>query len=110
MAEGTRRCGKASQEGPQVTPALPDSYPLPCPFPDGPAWAAIRGGVVINMVYMKLPDGVSFHVHRKQSRGRLARDGEVWAGEVRAGRFWPKFESGDIRRTGELNTARRVCV
>jgi len=28
---------------------LPKSYPLPLPFPDGQAWAAIRGGVVMNI-------------------------------------------------------------
>lgn len=87
---------------------LPQSFPLPYPFPDGAAWAAIRGGVVMNMAYMALPEGVPFHVHRQQSRGRLANDGEVWTGEVRAGRFYPKFESGDVRRTGEPNTARRI--
>ena len=91
-----------------MTVASSESYPLPYDFPDGPAWAAIRGGVVMNMVYMALPHGVQFHVHRQRSRGMLAKDGEVWTGDVRARRFYPKFETGDVRHTGDLNTARRV--
>jgi len=89
---------------------LPQSYPLPLPFPDGQAWAAIRGGVVMNMVYMALPDSVTFAVHRQRSRGVLARDGVVWSGEVRGGRFIPRFETRDIRHTHQCNTAREVCA
>lgn len=85
------------------------AYALPHPFPDGAVWAAIKGGVVINMVYMSgHDDSVPFGVFRQRSRGDLAKHGEVWSGAVRAGRFVPDFESTDVRRGGELNTARVV--
>ena len=73
------------------------SYPLPCPFPAGPVWASIRDGVVTNMVYMKLPKGVSYTVHRQRSREALAKDGIVWSGKVVAGKFVPDFQSTDHR-------------
>lgn len=77
----------------------PDSYQLPYAFPDGRAWAAIRDGIVMNMIYMKLPEGFgdSFDAFRQQSRAALAREGAVWAGEVKGGRFAPKYESSDHR-------------
>lgn len=84
------------------------SYALPYPFPDGGVWAAIRHGVVTNMAYMTPPDGVHFGTFRQRERGRLARDGEVWSGEVKGGRFWPSFASSDVRRGGNMNTAREV--
>jgi hypothetical protein len=86
------------------------SYALPLPFPDGAVWAAIKHGVVVNMVYMDDPSGseVPFGVFRQRSRGKLAKEGEVWSGRVRAGRFEPKFESTDVRRGGDLNTAREI--
>lgn len=88
---------------------LPQSFPLPYPFPDGRVWAAIRGGVVMNMVYMdSLPDDLEFPAFRQQSRAALAKDGAVWTGAVKAGRFVPQFESRDVRHTGECNTARKV--
>lgn len=91
-----------------VTPSQP-SYALPYPFPDGAVWAAIKGNVVMNMVYMTShDDSVPFGVFRQRSRGDLAKQGEVWTGAVRAGRFVPDFESTDVRRGGELNTARVV--
>lgn len=85
-------------------------YPLPRPFPPGKVWAAIKSGVVVNMVYMTQPDGekVSYGVFRQRSRAELAKRGEVWSGTVRAGRFVPNFESTDVRRGGDLNTARVV--
>lgn len=63
-----------------------------------------------NMVYMTQPDGekVSYGVFRQRSRAELAKRGEVWSGTVRAGRFVPDFESTDVRRGGELNTARVI--
>lgn len=86
-----------------------ESYPLPHPFPPGKVWAAIRGGAVMNMVYMTGSDGsVPFGVFRQRSRSVLAKDGEVWSGSVRAGCFVPDFESTDVRRGGGLNTARVV--
>lgn len=85
------------------------SYALPYPFPDGAVWAAIRRGVVMNLVYMSSNDGsVSFGVFRQRVRRDLARQGEVWSGVVNAGRFFPSFESTDVRRGGNLNTARVV--
>ncbi len=85
------------------------SYALPYPFPPGRVWAAIRDGVVMNMVYMApIPEGMEFEAFRQQSRRELAREGVVWSGEVSGGRFVPKFESRDVRHTGELNTAREV--
>ena len=87
----------------------PQFYPLPYPFPDGRVWAAIRDGVVMNMVYMDhLPDDLEFAVYRQQSRAALAKDGMVWSGAVKAGCFIPKFESRDVRHTGECNAARKV--
>ena len=85
------------------------SYALPYPFPDGAVWAAIRRGVVMNMVYMSSHDGsVPFGVFRQRSRGDLAKQGEVWSGTVSDGRFVPDFESTDVRRGGDMNTARVV--
>lgn len=86
------------------------SYALPYPFPAGPVWAAIRHGVVMSMVYMDDPAGadVPFGVFRQRARAALAKEGEVWTGRVRAGRFVPDFESTDVRRGGELNTARVI--
>lgn len=85
------------------------SYALPYPFPDGVVWAALKHGVVMNMVYMSSYDGeVSFGLFRQRSRADLAKHGEVWSGAVRDGRFVPDFESTDVRRGGELNTARMV--
>lgn len=85
------------------------SYALPYPFPDGAVLAAIRSGVVMNMVYMSSGDGaVPFGVFRQRVRGDLAKLGEVWSGVVRDGRFVPDFESTDVRRGGELNTARAI--
>lgn len=90
-------------------PETAQSYALPCPFPDGAVWAAIKHGVVMNMVYMSSYDGsVSFGVFRQRSRGDLAKQGEVWSGAVRARRFVPDFESTDVRRGGSLNTAREI--
>lgn len=87
------------------------SYALPYPFPPGKVWAAIKGGVVMNMVYMSMqPADMSFQSFRQRSRADLAREGEVWTGDVKDGRFIPQFESRDVRHTGELNTARRVSV
>lgn len=85
------------------------SYPLPLPFPPGKVWAAIRGGVVMNMVYMTVPEGVSFNLHRQRSRATLAKDGVVWTGEVCGGCFVPSAESTDIRHTGLCNTAREFA-
>jgi hypothetical protein len=82
------------------------TYALPYPFPPGAVWAAISGGEVVNMVYMTPPDGVSFSLHRQRSRGALAKVGVVWTGEVVKGCFVARFESTDIRQTGECNTAR----
>jgi hypothetical protein len=82
------------------------SFPLPYDFPDGKAWAAIKCGAVVNMVYMALPEGLTFSQHRYISRGRLAREGEVWAGRVVNKCFVPDYESTDIRHSGECNTAR----
>lgn len=86
------------------------SYALPYPFPCGAAWAAIKSGAVVNMVYMTQPDGekVSYGVFRQRSRAELAKQGEVWSGAVRAGRFVPDFESTDVRRGGDMNTARVI--
>lgn len=65
--------------------------------------------MVPNMVYMSSYDGsVPFGVFRQRARGDLAKQGEVWSGAVRAGRFVPDFESTDVRRGGELNTARVI--
>jgi hypothetical protein len=73
------------------------SFPLPYDFPEGKAWAAIRQGVVMNMIYMQVPDGISFPVHRNRSRASLAKDGEVWTGSIIRNRFFPAFSSTDIR-------------
>lgn len=81
----------------------PQSFPLPFPFPDGKVWAAIRAGVVMNMVYMDhVPDDLEFHSYRQLSRAALAKEGEVWTGEVRGGRFVPKFETRDSRHVAEV--------
>jgi hypothetical protein len=89
--------------------SLNDSYALPHDFPHGRVWAAIRGGVVMNMIYMMPPDdSVSFGAFRQRSRAELAKEGVVWSGEVLNGRFVPRFESSDIRRGGNMNTAREV--
>ena len=83
----------------------PQSFPLPYPFPDGRVWAAIRAGVVMNMVYMyHLPDDLEFSVFRQQSRATLAKEGAVWAGEVRGAKFVPGYESSDHRRKLCLTT------
>lgn len=86
------------------------SYPLPYAFPPGKAWAAIRGGVVMNMIYMTQPedDDVSYGLFRQRSRAALAKEGVVWSGEVRGGYFVPDFETTDVRHTGQCNTAREV--
>jgi hypothetical protein len=73
------------------------SYPLPRPFPPGKVWAAIRGSVVMNMVYMTPPAGLSYTVHRQRSRGVLAKDGIVWSGRVDHQHFVPDFETTDSR-------------
>ncbi len=78
-----------------VQPA--QSYPLPLPFPPGKVWAAIRDGVVVNMIYMELPAGMSYTVHRQRSRATLARNGVVWSGRVEHQCFVPSFESTDSR-------------
>lgn len=98
-----KRCHSISI-GRMAVPNL--SYPLPYLFPSGKAWAAIKGGVVVNMVYMALPDGVSFSLHRQRSRGALAKQGVVWTGEVINNRFITSAETTDIRHTGGCNTAR----
>jgi hypothetical protein len=86
-----------------------ESYALPYPFPDGAVWAAIRHGVVMNMVYMNSHDvSVSFGLFRQRSRAALAKEGEVWTGAVRGGCFVPSFDSTDVRSGGALNTARVV--
>jgi hypothetical protein len=80
-----------------------DSYSLPFPFPPGKVWVAIRGGVVVNMVYMDhIPDDIEFGAYRQQSRAALAKEGVVWTGAVCAGRFVPKYESRDVRRSKEV--------
>ncbi len=85
-------------------------YALPHPFPDGRVWAAIKDGQVVNMAYMdRGPAGLPFHVYRQRTRATLAKDGVVWTGRVRAGKFIPDFETNDIRHAGEMNTARCVC-
>lgn len=86
------------------------SYALPHHFPGGAAWAAIKSGAVVNMAYMTQPDGekVSYGVFRQRARAELAKQGEVWSGAVRAGRFVPDFESTDVRRGGDMNTARVI--
>lgn len=59
------------------------SFPLPFPFPDGKAWAAIKHGDVVDMVYMdRFPSGMPFHSFRQVSRARLAKVGSVMTGEV----------------------------
>lgn len=83
------------------------SYALPFPFPDGCVWAAIRHGIVQDMVYMRQADeSVPYGVFRQQARRQLAKQGVVWSGEVLSGRFVPRFESTDVRHTGALNSAR----
>ncbi|HQS59747.1 MAG: hypothetical protein B7Y56_03110 [Gallionellales bacterium 35-53-114] len=72
-------------------------YPLPHPFPSGKVWAAIRDDVVTNMIYMELPEGMSYTVHRQRSRATLARNGVVWSGRVENHCFVPRFESTDHR-------------
>lgn len=99
-ANGVNPVGAVKQGGKTA-----QSYALPCPFPPGKVWAAIRGGVVMNMVYMTLPEGLSFTLHRNRSRAALAKDGVVWTGEVVKGRFVPT-QTTDIRHTGQCNTAR----
>ncbi len=86
------------------------SLALPYLFPDGAVWAALRYGAVVNMVYMTQPDGekVSYGVFRQRARAELAKQGEVWSGAVRAGRFVPSFDSTDVRRGGDMNTARVI--
>ena len=74
------------------------SFPLPYSFPEGKAWAAIRQGVVMNMIYMEVPVGMTFTTHRNLSRAKLATEGEVWTGTVIRNRFFPSFESSDRRR------------
>ena len=73
------------------------SYPLPFPFPDGHVWVAIRDEVVMNMLYMQEPPGVTFALHRHRCRTSLAKEGEVWTGKVVAGGFVPAFQSTDRR-------------
>lgn len=70
----------------------PESYPLPpqYPFPPGLVWAAIKGGQVVNMAYMKAPEGISYGLYRQQMRGALAKDGVVMSGEVRNNCFIPR--------------------
>lgn len=72
------------------------TYALPYPFPPGKVWAAIKHRVVVNMVYMTLPTGVSFSLHRQRSRGALAKLGVVWTGEVVKGCFIARCETTDI--------------
>lgn len=94
---------------PELQSDAQQSYALPYPFPNGAVWAAIRHGVVMDMVYMSSYDNsVSFGVFRQRSRAKLAKEGEVWSGAVSKGRFVPMFESTDVRRGGELNTAREI--
>jgi hypothetical protein len=91
-------------------------YELPYPFPPGKAWAAIRFGTVMNMVYMTQQPGdlVPYGLFRHRARAALAMQGVVWSGTVSVStgdgraqsRFMPDFESTDIRHTGECNTAR----
>lgn len=80
------------------------SFPLPYLFPPGRAWAAIKNGVVVNMIFMaqQKKDVVPYTVFRQRSRARLAKDGVVWSGEVvtvswNQSVFLPKFESTDSR-------------
>lgn len=82
------------------------SFALPYPFPPGKVWAAIKGGVVMNMVYMTMqPADMSFQSFRQRSRADLAREGAVWTGEVKDGRFVPQFESRDVRHTSRRELA-----
>lgn len=85
------------------------SYALPYRFPEGAVWAAIRNGVVMNMVYMdRQPQDLDFHTFRQQSRAALAREGAVWAGKVLGGKFVPAYETSDVRHKGDCNTARKA--
>lgn len=94
---------------PEFQSGAQQSYALPYPFPDGAVWAAIKHGVVMDMVYMSsYDDTVPFGVFRQRSRANLAKVGEVWSGAVSERRFVPSFESNDVRRGGSLNTARMV--
>lgn len=87
------------------------SYALPYPFPPGKVWAAIKGGVVMNLVYMTMqPSDMSFQSFRQRSRADLAREGAVWTGEVKDGRFVPQFESRDVRHTSQREIDREVRV
>lgn len=54
---------------------LESSYPLPLEFPSGSVWAAIRDGVVVNMIYMAQParDTVPYGLFRQRSRAALAK-------------------------------------
>ncbi|MFA6015881.1 MAG: hypothetical protein WC742_12525 [Gallionellaceae bacterium] len=71
-----------------------ESYPLPpeYPFPPGLVWAAIKDGKLVNMAYMKAPEGVSYGFYRQQMRGGLAKEGKVMSGEVRGNCFYPRVE------------------
>jgi hypothetical protein len=70
----------------------PSSYALPYPFPDGPVWAAVKHGVVMNMVYMnECADIANFSAFRYCSRGELAKQGKVLTGQVSGGHFVPRF-------------------
>lgn len=73
--------------------AFADSYPLPCQFPRGRVWAAVKYGEVQHMAYMEAPEGVEFHQYRQRTRGMLAEHGRVLTGEVRNGRFFPRLET-----------------
>jgi hypothetical protein len=85
------------------------SYALPYRFPDGSVWAAIRNGVVMNMVYMdRRPADLEFQAFRQQSRAALAREGVVWAGKVLGGKFVPAYETSDVRHKANCNTARKA--
>jgi len=77
------------------------SYDLGYPFPDGKVWAAIRDRAVVNMIYMRHEDkAISFNVFRERSRAALSREGAVWSGAIKDGRFVPEFESTDRRHAG----------
>lgn len=75
------------------------SYPLPHPFPPGNVWAAIKDGVVVNMIYMRQDkyDEVPYTVFRQRSRASLAKQGVVWSGKVSGRCFVPDFKSTDHR-------------
>jgi hypothetical protein len=64
------------------------SFDLVFNFPKGKAWAAIKEGNLVDLIYWHACElHEAFPVYRQRSRGELAKKGKVVSGEVVGTRF-----------------------